>query len=361
MTNHTAAAEAARENARRADGKFGAQARAEADIDLGSSPAAPLDPSHPDSALNRASEDAYTALKQRMAVVAEHREKMAARHIARTLKDRWPTAARITLEEVSGDEGSFMRPMRVMDRDGDVLDFDAYNIRLDGNRDLGGYLDRCDLRRLSSATGFGNTGGAKSYYDYLDLDVAVELDVTPPAELTDPTRRPLGADAQAELVEIASTGIEEKWDYLHQYGAEDHGAELPEVRAEWAQNEVLVSPLAPGESRQGAAAQVLLERHRKYTGDTLDTLVVELGDPDDEPSGHIVSGTGFDGTEISQDQTLSLDKDYVLAQQIAHLELDTLDEQALEVSGISIDGRTVTIRNTSPLAQHARAKRDVQS
>lgn len=258
-----------------------------------------------------------------------------------------------------------MAAKNVYDAEGNVLDSWAYGIPTASGTSVAEYINRCDLNVMNPASGFTYDEDHQQHHeDYvgaLDLNEAAELDVTAPAELTDPTLRPLGAEAQAELVEIASSGIDEKWDYLNQYGAEDYGEEYPSMKAYWAQNEVMVSPVVPGESRQGAATQVLLDRHRKNTGDSFDTLVVDLGDPDDEPSGRIVSGTGLDGTEISQDQTLSLDEDYVLSQQIAHLELDQLDEQTLAISGIRVDGRTLTIRNTSPLAQGVRARRKAQS
>ena len=355
------AGESAREAARQGNGKFGHQAHAEADLDLGAGAAAALDPSHPDSPLNRANDDAFAALQARMLAVTAHREKLTTRHVARTIQEKYPTAAYLSFQRKNGDEGPYVAAKNVYDAEGNVLDTWAYGIMTDSGTSVAEYMDRCDLNVMNPAAGFtydeGHQAHHEDYVGALDLNEAAELDVTAPAELTEPTLRPLSADAQAELVEIASSGIDEKWDYLNQYGAEDYGEEFPSMKAYWAQNEAMVSPLTPGESRQGAAAQVLLDRHRKNVGDTFDTLVVELGDPDDEPSGRIASGTGFDGAEISQDLAQSLDEDYVLAQQIAHLELDQLDEQTLAASGISINGRTVTLRNTSPLAQHARARR----
>ena len=280
------AGESAREAARQGNGKFGHQAHAEADLDLGAVAAADMDPSHPDSPLNRANDDAFAALQARMLAVAAHREKLTTRHVARTIQEQYPSAAYLSFQRKNGDEGPYVAAKNVYDAEGNVLDSWAYGIKTDSGTSVAEYMDRCDLNVMNPAAGFTYEEDHQQHYeDYvgaLNLNEAAELDVTAPAELTEPTLRPLGAESQAELVEIASSGIDEKWDYLQsQYGA-------------WT-----------------------------------------------------------DQSGIS-----ALNENYVLGEQFAHLELDQIDEKALAISGINFDGRrTLIIRNTTPVAQRARAKR----
>ena len=214
MTNASLSpsAVASREAARATDGKFGTQARSEADIDLETS--APADQPAPfrSKAVHDQIGAMRTALWRQERELDAYAEKLAAKGIAHEVLAQFPTATRITVEMEHFDDGSAWRPQAILDADGNVLADMLDEVETsDGagnlSEDFYTGID-CEQDSMNTGAGIVHLGHLEreaqdvSYPYYLDLQAAAAIDDTVPVTLLDPRTRPLTADDTGQAVEV---------------------------------------------------------------------------------------------------------------------------------------------------------------
>lgn len=128
MTNLNPAAESAREDARKGDGKFGAQQHTEAPADV-------IVPGTPDPA---ALSEQFLEYKRQAAELIRKGDRIGARSIAATIKRALPDAAYLRVEESDQSMTHGYWANKVLDKDKQVLaDIDDDTITTDEGEEFG--------------------------------------------------------------------------------------------------------------------------------------------------------------------------------------------------------------------------------
>lgn len=347
MTNApvSASAATAREAARAHDGKFGAQARSEADIDLETPAPAAVPAPFRSKAVHDQIGAMRTALWRQERELDAYAEKLAAKGIAHEVLAQFPTATRISVEMEHFDDGSAWRPQAILDVDGTVLADMLDEVETsDGGGNL--YEDfvagiDCEHHALRDTSGFvyldGRARGTEDvgYPYYLDLQVAADLDDTVPSQLLDPSSRPLTAPEQVQLVQLASYYTDAERERLGELVVTDFDS--PEkyayARGELIEAEALVAPKRPGETNAGYAAGWALQDESNFNLHSVEIAVADgkttlVAATDADTHGRPVE-------EIEPEDLEFIQESSALTQVIDRFELDKLTDEQLAVSGIT--------------------------
>lgn len=354
MTNTpvSPAAASAREAARATDGKFGTQAKAEADIDLQVPSAAAAPAPFRNKAVHDQIGEMRAALWRQERELDAYAEKLAAKGIAHEVLAQFPTATRISVEMEHFDDGSAWRPQAILDADGTVLADMLDEVETsDGagnlSEDFYTGID-CEHDSMNTGAGIVHLGHLEreaqdvSYPYYLDLQAAAALDDTVPVTLLDPHHRPLTADEQVRLVELASYHSDDLRLRLGQDGVRgyDDPSEYFRERSELIEAEAAVAPLRPGETVTGYAAGWAVQ-----DADSFPLSAVHVEVKDGKPT--VVAATGADGELLEDDELAALEEEHGLSEVLGHIGFTELTDDQLAASGITHSGTGYRIPNRS--------------
>lgn len=347
MTNSpvSASAATAREAARAHDGKFGAQARSEAEIDLEVPAPAAVPAPFRSKAVHAQIGEMRTALWRQERELDAYAEKLAAKGIAHEVLAQFPTATRITVEMEHFDDGSAWRPQAILDADGNVLADMLDEVETSdgaGNLSEDFYTGiNCENDSMNTGAGIVHLGHLEreaqdvNYPYYLDLQAAADLDDTVPFQLLDPSSRPLTAPEQVQLVQLASYYTDAERERLGELVVTDFDSteKYAYARGELIEAEALVAPKRPGETNAGYAAGWALQDESNYNLHSVDIAVTD-------GKTTLVAATDADthgrpAEELEPEDLEFIQESSALTQVIDRFELDKLTDEQLAVSGIT--------------------------
>lgn len=293
----------------------------------------------PVSSAEHAINDRLEALQKATWALELQQAQIHAKSAAESVLERFPNAHRISYDILEQDTaGEIWNPQSVMDAEGNVLVDSVEDLEYGSDSSVHSRLHDVNIPLHSGLVGFTEYRQLSSpdgSDGYLDLKAASELDISEPALMRDPETRVLTRSEQATLVYDAATGYEQAYEEMLHNDAGNTMEDFSESLVYNARGYALTVPRNPGESTEGSAARIIVERYAS----------VSAAEFTRDANGKMKLSGGKDrrDNDLTDAQIEEENSEGYLHHQFNRLDLDELDDETLAASGITRTERGYSI------------------